>query len=787
MKYGYFDDENREYVITRPDTPEPWYNYIQNDAYGGLVSHTGGGPSYHRDPKTRRFLRYRYNNLPADRPGRYVYLRDEDTGDYWSATWAPVEKPLEEQSYECRVGLNVQTIRTSYSGIAAEMTYFVSPDHDVELWRLKIRNESGRRRVLKTFSYAELAVWGTLRDLLNMDNNPRCSRVDWRDHTLLHSTWNDLGTSLGTCTWVRVYGYFTSSTPPAGYDTDRDMFIGRRRSEANPVVVETGKPNNHCENGGLPVAALCHELTLDAGQEATIVYQMGVADDPGDFDEVLPIYRDLRNVDRALQKVRALWDERLGGLQVRTPDPEFDTVCNVWNPYQVVMTSLQSRTFCSWKWGTGVGMGFRDTSQDVMGVCHMMPALTREKLRLLMSVLFSDGTATHSYVPSTDECIDRGFYDDHLWLVLSTSNYVKETGDTSLLDETIRYMDKGEGTGYEHLDRAVEGTMALRGENGLPQIGHADWNDGLNPGHPESESVFDAMLFCCACREMTELAQVLGRKEDAAKYQGYYDEMKRRVNDHAWDGAWYRRVLLKGGGWIGGSDAKLGMIFIEPQPWAVLSGVAEDDRATRALDSVHDLLGTEFGIRLVWPPFPQYDPEVGAISIVLPGTKENGAVFHHTNPWVICAETVLGRGEKAMDLFKRISPATKNKIVETHQIEPYVYCQWTGLPPWKHPGRGGNPWLTGTATWSMLALSQYILGLKPTHSGLRIDPCVPKTWKKWEVKRKFRGATLNIHVKNPDGVQKGVVRVTVDGEEIDGNVVPVQPEGTVHEVEVLMG
>ncbi|HUU43515.1 MAG TPA: glycosyl hydrolase family 65 protein [Planctomycetota bacterium] len=787
MEYGHFDDANREYVITRPDTPLPWYNYIHSGEWGGLVSHTGGGASYHRDPATRRFLRYRYTGVPADRPGRYVYLRDGETGDYWSATWAPVEKPLDEQRYECRVGLNVQTIRTKYSGIATEMTYFVAPDHHVEIWRLKLRNESGRPRSLRTWSYAELACWGTLRDLLNLDNNPRCSRVQWTDHTLIQSTWNDLGASLGTSSWVRVFGYFTSSETPVGYDTDRDMFLGRGRTEANPVVVETGVSNNHCENGGLPLAAVCHAWELAPGEERTVVYQMGVADDPEDFAAVIPIYRDLANVDAALAKVRATWDARLARLQVRTPDPDFDTVANVWSPYQVAMTSLESRTFCSWKWGTSVGMGFRDTSQDVMGVCHLMPDLTRRKLRLLMSIQFADGTPAHGYIPSTDTYTDRDFRDDHLWMVLSTCNYLKETGDLSLLDETIRYMDAGDGSGYDHLDRAIEATMRLRGENGLPQVGHADWNDGLNPQSMSSESVFVAMLFCAACREMVELAQVLGRKEDASRYRRHYETIRRLANDRAWDGAWYRRVLLEGGGWIGGADAELGRIFVEPQAWAVLGGVAEGERATQTLDSVHEHLGTEFGIRLVSPPFPEYDPKIGAISIVLPGTKENGSVFHHTNPWVICAETVLGRGEVAMDLFRRISPATKNRMAELHAVEPYVTCQWTGLPPWKHPGRGANPWLTGTAAWVSLAITQYILGMKPAYDGLRIDPCVPKSWTQFEIDRTFRGAKLHITVENPEGVEKGVKRLSVDGKGVAGNTIPVQPEGTEHAVEVLMG
>ncbi len=788
MKYGYFDDAAREYVITRPDTPQPWFNYIRNEDWCGLISNTGGGTSFHKDPKYRRFLRYRYNNVPADRPGRYVYLRDEETGDFWSATWAPVEKPLAKFRYECRVGLNYQVVTSEYAGIETEVVYFVSPDHDVELWRFTARNLSGRARKLRAWCYAELNVWGAMRDLVNMDNNPRCTRVEWKDNTLIHSTWNDTGGSLGTQNWVRVYGYVTSSEKPAGYDTDRDMFLGAYRSEANPVVVETGIPNNHCRNGGLPVAAICHDLKLAPGKSKTIVYQMGVADDPREFRKCIPVYRKLAKVDAAFEKVKRSWDARLGKLQAKTPDADFDTVFNTWAPYQAVTTGYLSRSICSWKWGASVGLGFRDTSQDVMGCVHTASDLARLRLSQLLAVQYADGTAAHGFVPDTPEVSDRDFYDDHLWLVLSAANYVKETGDLSLLTDKVKFLDEKPAAGYEHLSRALDATMRLTGKHGLPKIGCADWNDGLvNPGDHNNESVFDAVLFCAACREFVALAEFLGKKADAVKYRRSYETMKARVNKHAWDGGWYRRVWHRKRGWMGAKGLKFGSIFVEPQPWAVLSGVADGKRGVTALDSVWRLLGTEYGIRLHGRPFEDYDPEVGAISIVLPGTKENGSVFHHPNPWVICAEAALGRGEKAMELLRRISPATKNRIAETHQVEPYVFCQWTGLPPFKHVGRGANPWLTGTASWVMVAMSQYILGLKPDYAGLRIDPCVPKSWNEFEVTRVFRGATFHISVRNPKGVEKGVACVTLDGRALEGNLVPAQRKGTSHEVEVTMG
>lgn len=499
-------------------------------------------------------------------------------------------------------------------------------------------------------------------------------------------------------------------------------------------------------------------------------------------------YRNIDNVRAAFDKLKQTWADTLGKLQARTPDPDFNTCFNTWNQYQSTMTTFLSRSISPYEWGIGRGVGFRDTSQDLMGMTHAWPEYVRRMLVTLMSVLWKDGAATHNFFPLTGEGQERDFNDDHLWLILSACHYVKETGDTALLEESILFKDAPPASAFEHLDRAIDRSWNLVGRHGLPQIGHADWNDGLNnPGDVTSESVFVAMLFCQTCREMAELCDHLGRSTDAVRYREYHRAMKERTNSHAWDGQWYRRILHTRGGYGGGMGTELGYIFVEPQPWAVISGVADGARAETAMASVHEHLLTDFGIAILKEAFPRYDPDIGSISIVLPGIKENGSVFCHCNPWVIVAETVLGHGDRAMEYYKLTSYTTVNRRADVHQADPYVYSQHICLPPHKHPGRAGNPWLTGSAGWFMQTMSHYILGIRPTYSGLRLDPCVPRAWKNWTVERTFRGARYRIRFENPAGVSKGVRRVTVDGKEIEGNVVSVFPAGTEHAVRVIMG
>ena len=789
-KYGYFAEKEREYVITRPDTPQPWYNYLINDlGYCAMISHTGGGTSFYLSPKDRKILRYRYNGVPADRPGRWLYLRDMESGDYWSATWAPVQKPLDKFDFRCRVGLNCQTIESRYSGIASSITYFVLPDKPAEAWLVRLTNESGCPRIIHSYSYAEFNFWGTLRDLLNLDNCPKCSRYSYKNGVIAHFSYNDIGTGLDNMVWVKHYAGFKSSNPPVASNIERQLFLGDIwRSEANPLVVETGRDTNFCGVGDYPICSLTHRWEFDRGQSVEFAFLLAYGDTEKDMYANLEPVEDLGGLKTAFDEVKGKWCSRLTALQANTPAAEdFDPCVNTWNQYNSYMTAQLSRSISSYEWGAGRGWGFRDTLQDLMGVCHSEPELVRQRLLILSSLIHTDGIALHNYFPLTRTGDGRDFYDDHLWLPYSVCHYVKETGDTGILEEKVKFWDNEKSQRLiDRLALTLDTTWRLRGEHGLPQTGHADWNDGLNPGSMESESIFNAMLFCAAAREMAGLAEFLGDSDYASLCRSRYEEIKNLTNEAAWDGAWYRRILLKGGGYIGGKDISPGSIFLEPQAWSVISGVAGGSRAVTIMDSVAERLATEHGVKLLDPPYTDYNPAWGSISIPLPGHKENGAVFCHAASWAVVAEALLGRGARAYDYYLRMAPTTYSRMAELHETEPYVYSQHIAQKPYHRPGRARNSWLTGSATWFFVAASQYILGVRPTLKGLEIDPAVPG-WGEFRIKRKFRGALYEIWVKNPGGVEHGVKRVTVDGREIEGNVLPVAPAGEVIQVKVEMG
>ena len=788
-KYGYFDEEKREYVILRPDTPQPWYNYLINEqGYCALISHTGGGTSFYLSPRDNKILRYRFNSVPADRPGRWLYLRDMTSGDYWSANWAPVVKPQSEFTFRCRVGLNVQRIQSSYRGIGSQITYFVLPDRPAEVWLVRLCNTGDERRLIHSYSYGEFNFWGTLRDLLNLDNCPKCSRYYQRDGVIVHHSYNDVGAGLDDMHWVKHYAGFTSTHEPFATNIERQMFLGETwRSESNPLVVETGEDTNFNGVGDWPICGLTHRWDIAPGESVEFAFVLAYGETEKELYENLIPAGDIDALKDALTVVGSRWKERLKAFQAVTPAAEdFDPCANTWNQYNVHITAQLSRSISPYAWGADRGLGFRDTLQDLMGACHMHPSFVRKRLLLMAGLIHTDGIAAHNYFPLTDTGDMRDFYDDHLWLPLSVCQFIKETGDTSILEEEVRYLD-GEGS-QKLLDRlalVLDTTWRLRGTHGLPQTGHADWNDGLNPGSMESESVFNAMLFCASAREVAELADHLGEDDLASLCRERYEEMKRLANEVAWDGEWYRRILLADGGHIGGADVTPGSIFLEPQAWSVISGVAEGERAVTVMDSVNRHLAREHGIKLLDPPYTDYDPKWGSISIPLPGHKENGAVFCHAASWAVVAEALLGRGSRAYDYYIRMAPTTYSRIAELHETEPYVYSQHIAQEPFHKVGRARNSWLTGSATWFTLAAHQYILGIRPTLAGLMIDPAVPG-WAEFRVERQFRGARYEITVRNPGGAEHGVKGMTVDGKNVEGNVIPPASEGSACRVEVEM-
>jgi len=752
---------------------------MRNDEYTGLVTHTGGGTSFWRDPLRNRLLRYKFHLTPYDRPGRYAYMRDQESGKYWSATWAPVQTPLSRTGFECRVGMGYNRITTRYDGVEAEMVYFVPPDDALEIWRLTLTNCSRRRRTLRTFSYAEWAVWGAMRDLLNIDNAAGCVRYRYDDGVFWHTTPNDVGTTVGTATWVFPVGYFTSDADPIGYDGSRDHFLGACRDESRPIVVETGKPTNLCENGLYPLGSLCHEWKLKPGESRTVTYQLGAGDTAAPLRRRLKKYRDPDVVDTAFVKLADVWEERFSGFQARTPDARFNVITNTWIPYQAVNFTSTGTGVSPVSWGGERTWGFRDNGQSVLSTVAMDAALARETVRTLSHVQHADGAFTKNFAPPQWDG-ESWFLDGQAWYPIFVGAYLKETGDLALLKETFPFVQGGrKRTLLAKLSIAMDVLWKYRGPNGLPATGHADWNDSLNPQDPMSESVFNAMLFCAGCTSLAEILAEVGKAPEAKKWLNRRMAMARAIDANAWDGAWYKRMFLAGTDRVLGSRSskKWGKIFLEPQVWSALCGALKPGRAERAMDSARRKLGTEFGLRIVTPPCPAHEIETGSIGIPNMGYKENGSVYSHCNAWAACAEAALGRGDLAFKTFMDFQPISMNDRAEIREIEPYVYCAQVQAAPFYKPGRGRNPWVTGSITWGQLAATQYILGIRPEFQGLRIDPCIPSKWKGFEVTRRFRGGVYHIEVANPEGLCKGVHRLTVNGDEIDGNVtrLPTRP------------
>jgi cellobiose phosphorylase len=788
--YGHFDPDHREYVITRPDTPRPWFNYLMNRTYVAMISNTGGGVSYDTDPRVYRLLRYRYQNVPYDRPGRYVYLRDRDDGRTWSATWAPVHMPVKDCRYTCRVGTGYTVITLDYAGIRTAITYFVPPEGRQEIWDLTVTNVSRRTRRLQTFSYAEFAFWGAMRDLMNIDNCPNVSRQRHEDGAILHYSYNDIGSGLHGMHFVQNCGYHVSSERPYGFNGDRDRFLGRYRDERNPTVVETGRSTNYCENGGYPIGSLEHRFTLKPGQRKRIVYRTGISESDKAWRGDARRYDTLAKVDRAFAALKTGWDTRLSRFTVHTPDREFDALVNGFVQYQSAVTMRLSRSISSYEWGIGRSIGFRDSSQDQMGLTHAFPEVARDMLEKILGAIHENGEACHDFNPITGSFGAPGFYDDHNWPALPVNQYVKETGDLAFLDVVLPYAkSKARGTVYEHLQRCNDLAFRLRGKHGLMQIGAADWNDSLNPGDRRAESLFTSALYGASTLALLELAERKGDARYARTLRVRYAEVKRRMNGIGWDGAWYKRLIKRNGEVLGSRRTReYGRIFLEPQPWAVLAGFAAGARAVRTLDSVERRLGTPFGHRIMDRPFTRFDmEEIGSAGIFPPGIKENGSVFHHASSWMIAAEATLGRGDKAMAYFKRLCAVGKSRHAERHEVEPYVMCQFVSQPPFHIVGRGRNAWLTGSAAWMAIGALQHIVGCRADFDGLIVDPCIPAAWKRFALTRVFRGVTYQIEVRNPDGVMKGVRDVTVDGRRIRGNRIPWNPESRVVRVAVRMG
>jgi cellobiose phosphorylase len=777
--YGYFDEAAREYVITRPDTPTPWLNYIGEGRYGGIVSNTGGGYSFDRDPRNRRVTRYRYNAIPVDQPGRYVYLRDQETGEYWSPTASPVRRDLER--YECRHGAAYTRISSAYKGIAAEILYFVplSPADEpapCELWVLRLRNDGRAPRSLRAFSYAEFSFADAFNDIANLD---------WAQH-IVFSGCNGGVIRVGTKFNPLTY-FFASSETPAGFTCDREEFVGRSRDLANPIVVESGNPTNAPSPRGNSVGSLTHDLKLGPGAEARLVYVMGATERPAEIERVVRRFTQIAQVDEAFRDLRDDWAAYLNRFTVETPDADTNAMLNFWNQVQCRTTLYWSRFVSGYESGLGRGMGTRDSGQDTLGTMHTVPDHARRMLTTIWRMQFADGHTWHQFYPLTLEggpglageypAWPQWFSDDHLWLIISVCAYLRETGDFAYLDQRVPYQDHVEETIWEHMLRAVEFTLQHRGPHGLPRAGFSDWNDTLNVDHGSgrAESVWTGMQFCKAMSDLAELTRKLGRSADARRFEGLHASMTKVVNDSAWDGAWYMRSFDDDGNPIGVAGAEHQAIDLIPQSWSVIGDVAPAERAEQAMASADEKLNTKFGLCLMWPPYDGSDPRVAGTSTYVPGAKENGGIFCHANTWSIVAAAMLGHGDQAYRYYRQILPLARADS-DVYKVEPYTYPQNICGPAHPQFGMARNAWLTGTASWTYVAATQWILGIRPTYEGLRIAPAMPSGWSGFNAHREFRGVAYEIAVHRVGPGNQ--VSLVVDDVPVGGDVVPLPAEGT---------
>ncbi len=799
MKYGYFDNENREYVVERMDTPVSWTNYLGVKDLCTVISNNAGGYSFYKSTEHHRITRFRANAIPFDRPGHYVYVRDDDTGEFWSISWQPVGKDLDKAKYTCRHGLSYSKFGCNYQGIQAEQTLFIPLDDDVELFDVKIKNNSGKPRKLSIFSYVEFSYHHVEIDNQNHQMSLYASGNNYKDGIIEYDFFYE--------PWT--FHYFTGSFDPDSFDACRDSFIGPWRSESNPIAVENGVCKNSTELGGNTCGSLHKKIELQSDEETRLIFMMGVGSRTDAGYKIKEKYSNLKNVDNAFNELANYWSAKLSIFQCKTPNAGLDTMINLWTLYQAEVCVIWSRFASFIEVGGRVGLGYRDTSQDVMGVVHSNKEKTKFRIMQLLRGHTSMGYGLHLFDPAVfepqenklpgvklptvvptpnPEDIVHGMEDvcsdDALWLVASVCEWVEEHGDLEFFDQVIPYADKGEGTVYEHLTKILDFSAKYVGQTGICQGLRADWNDCLNLGGGQSAMV--SFMHYWAINIFLKSATKLGKAEDIVKYKDMAQKVKQACEKELWDGNWYIRGFTKKGIKIGTNQSEEGKIFLNAQSWAVYSEVASQERALKALDAVDTHLYSKYGLHLVLPAFSKPDDDIGYITRVYKGIKENAAIFSHPNPWAVIAACKLGLGDLAMKWYNSILPYNQNDIIEVRQAEPYSYCQFIMGKDHTAHGRARHPWLTGTAGWFYTAVTKHILGIQPTFNGLMIDPCIPSDWKEFEVTRLWRGAAYNIKVTNPNGVQKGIKHISLNGKEVEG-IIPIQPKNTVNQVDVVMG
>ncbi len=811
MKFGYFDDSNQEYVITTPKTPLPWINYLGCNEFFSLISNTCGGYTFYKDAKLLRLTRYRYNNVPTDMGGKYFYIKDG--GTVWNPGWQPAKTELD--SYECRHGMGYSRFTSSKDQVQAEVLTFVPMGDNCEVTRLTLKNTGSREKELKVFSYVEWCLWNADDDMKNFQRLLSCGEVEVVGSAIYHKT-----EYRERRNHYAVYGV---NAPIAGFDTIRDDFLGAYRGADNPEVVEQGQCKSPLASGLSPIACQQLDVKLAPGESKTYIFVLGYIENPQEdkweapgiinkkpAQEMLARYAADEDVDAAFATLKNYWKGLLGKYHVESGDEKVNRMVNTWNQYQCMVTFNMSRSASYYESGIGRGMGFRDSCQDLLGFVHLIPDRARERIIDIASTQFEDGSAYHQYQPLTkkgNSDIGSGFNDDPLWLIAGTSAYVRETGDISILEQMVPFdNDMSKATPLmNHLKRSFDFIVNHKGPHGLPLIGRADWNDCLNlncfsehPGEsfqtfgpsegPVAESVFIAGMFVKYGEEYAQLCELMGDSQEAAYAREQAAAMYDTILKSGWDGDWFLRAYDAYSHKVGSRECEEGQIYIEPQGFCVLAGVGvKEGLAEKALDSVKEKLDTDYGIMILQPAYTRYHLELGEVSSYPPGYKENAGIFCHNNPWVSIAETVIGRGSRAFEIYRKTCPAYVEEISEIHRTEPYVYSQMVAGRDAKFHGEAKNSWLTGTAAWTFANISQYILGVYPTHSGLQINPCVPKGFGDFKLTREYRGAVYHIQVLNPQDVEKGVISMTVDGTAVEGNIIPCPKDQKEVNVVVTMG
>jgi N,N'-diacetylchitobiose phosphorylase len=798
MRYGRFDDENREYVIEHPDIPVSWINYIGVRDLCAVLSHNAGGYSFYRSAEHHRITRFRQNGVPLDRPGHYIYVRDDESGDYWSISWQPVGRDLSHAKYEIRHGLSYSKFKCETSGILAEQLVFIPVDDDVELWDVCLKNTSGKPRRLSIFSYVEFSFHHIEIDNQNLQMSLYASGANYQDGIIEYDFFYE--------PWT--FHFMASSFTPDSYDCVRDRFLGIYNTESNPEAVINGKCFGSSELGGNSCAALHKQLTLNPNQEERIIFMLGV----GSRSSGLTIkekYSSVNEVDSAFARLKEYWQKKLDVFQSKTPNLGLNTMVNTWNLYQAETCVVWSRFASFIEVGGRTGLGYRDTAQDVMSVPHTNPDKVRQRLNELLHGQVSQGYGLHLFDPDVfnpkddqltgvrlptvvqlpdPEDVIHGLEDtcsdDALWIIASVCEYVKETGDVAFLDQVIPFADVGDATVYEHLKRALDFSAEQVGQTGVCKGLRADWNDCLNLGGGESAMV--SFLHHWALINFIEAACYLRRDNDVKKYTQIAEKVRKICEDYLWDGEWYIRGITSKGIKIGSNNNKEGKIFLESNSWAVVSEAASPERAQLCMDAVEKYLASPYGIHLLWPAYSHPDDDIGYVTRVYKGIKENASIFSHPNPWAIVAECKLGHGEQAMKYYNALLPYNQNDLIEIRQAEPYSYCQFIMGRDHTAYGRARHPWLTGSAGWMYHAVTHWILGVRPGYTGLIIDPCIPVSWREYEVTRRWREATYQITIKNPCGVEKGVKSILLNGFGVKNPIAP-QPLGTTNRVVVELG